>query len=569
LDNVSRQGLVQALLDDLKTCCTGNGNQSRLVINDAAKALLAVKTLGKMPIGSEVVATSANLSTLLALSTSLKNDPQAINEALRCVANALLLIETARMTWVGEQVGGGEACIDFLEKSTTPDQIFLASRILFLCTVSSASGTFIQTLVEVQHTGSSGTAIDIIGAKLDLLITCIVTGAKMAREAMTDILKFTFNLLVHYPKMVDCEVQDPNFKGKAKNITNDTVMGDYWSPKLAPILPPLIRVFNSLPASFPAPLASPLAEVIHSMITIPFSTSLRPVWFGQEFGTPYPPSGSNRTYSSSDTSSGTARSESPISGTAKEKPGPMDRALSVLAASRRSFSRSGSQSPTTASNKDIILRVHDLLEVSMSHYLPGDIDPDDASIKETCQKEGDSSLDDILSPLVVLMTRIAHADHDCRVRTREWLLPADLDRTRRLESRADLLGRCLRLLGSVHHSRLKDAVGEMLFAICDSDATTLSAQVGYGNVAGYLFNKGVMNAPTQPSNATLTTPSGAPINPITGTLQAEPVPSDMTEEEKEREAEKLFVLFDRLEKSGVLPPSQNPIRKAAAEGRLG
>jgi hypothetical protein len=105
----------------------------------------------------------------------------------------------------------------------------------------------------------------------------------------------------------------------------------------------------------------------------------------------------------------------------------------------------------------------------MSHYLPEDIDPDDVSVREICQKEGDSSLDDILSPLVVLMTRIAHADRDSRVRIREWLLPADLDRTRRLESRADLLGRCLRLLGSVHHSRLKDAVGEMLFAICDSD----------------------------------------------------------------------------------------------------
>lgn len=34
--------------------------------------------------------------------------------------------------------------------------------------------------------------------------------------------------------MVDCEVQDPSFKGKAKDITNDAVIGDYWSPKLAP-----------------------------------------------------------------------------------------------------------------------------------------------------------------------------------------------------------------------------------------------------------------------------------------------------------------------------------------------
>lgn len=100
-------------------------------------------------------------------------------------------------------------------------------------------------------------------------------------------------------------------------------------------------------------------------------------------------------------------------------------------------------------------------------------------------------------------------------------------------------------------------------------AATLSAQVGYGNVAGFLFNKGVLSAPAQPSNATLVTPSGAPINPITGTIQEPSVPSDMTDEEKEREAEKLFVLFDRLEKTGALPPDQNPIRKAAAQGRLG
>lgn len=52
---------------------------------------------------------------------------------------------------------------------------------------------------------------------------------------------------------------------------------------------------------------------------------------------------------------------------------------------------------------------------------------------------------------------------------REWLVPDDLDRTNPLESRADLLGRCLRLLASIHHARLKDAVGEMLYAICESD----------------------------------------------------------------------------------------------------
>ena len=189
------------------------------ILLDAAKALLALKTLGKMPAGSEVIATAANLSTMLALSTALKNDTDAASESLRCVANALLLVDSARNIWVDTQVGGGEACISLLDvriprctcypsadlsmalqKSTTPDQIFLASRILFLCTVSATSGTFIQSLVEDKH-GSSGTTVDIIGAKLDILTNNILAGVKMGREAMTDMLKLTFNLLVYYPKV--------------------------------------------------------------------------------------------------------------------------------------------------------------------------------------------------------------------------------------------------------------------------------------------------------------------------------------------------------------------------------
>jgi hypothetical protein len=145
----------------------------------------------------------------------------------------------------------------------------------------------------------------------------------------------------------------------------------------------------------------------------------------------------------------------------------MDRALSALAAGRRSLSRA--PSPTAPSNFDIVQRVHDLLDVSTSHYLPGAIDPDDHSVSEICKAEGESSLDDILAPLVMLMTRLALADDGAKVKIRELLLPADIDRTRSLESREDLLGRCLRLLASIHHARLKDGIGEMLFAICDSD----------------------------------------------------------------------------------------------------
>jgi len=75
-----------------------------------------------------------------------------------------------------------------------------------------------------------------------------------------------------------------------------------------------------------------------------------------------------------------------------------------------------------------------------------------------------------------------------------------------------------------------------------------------------------MSAPAQgsgSSTASLVTSSGDVIDPITGTIvQPTPSVSDMTEEEREREMERLFVLFDRLEKIGALAPGRNPVRKA-------
>lgn len=102
-------------------------------------------------------------------------------------------------------------------------------------------------------------------------------------------------------------------------------------------------------------------------------------------------------------------------------------------------------------------------------------------------------------------------------------------------------------------------------------ATTLSGYLGYGNVAGFLFHKGVVSAPARSSisGAPTTTATGLPINPITGTIEKEHEPVSMTDEEKEQETEKLFVLFERLEKIGAMPPSRNPLRKAIQEGKLG
>jgi hypothetical protein len=107
----------------------------------------------------------------------------------------------------------------------------------------------------------------------------------------------------------------------------------------------------------------------------------------------------------------------------------------------------------------------------------------------------------------------------------------------------------------------------------------LSALVGYGNVAGFLFHKGVVNSPSPPPTAPgststghppLVTLSGEAINPITGTtVQGPSGLPDMSDEEKEREMEKLFVLFDRLEKTGAITRDQNPMRKVVQQATFG
>lgn len=96
----------------------------------------------------------------------------------------------------------------------------------------------------------------------------------------------------------------------------------------------------------------------------------------------------------------------------------------------------------------------------------------------------------------------------------------------------------------------------------------MGAQLGYGNCAGFMFNKGIMAPPPAPESKDDEIPDDPDINPITGSKSkpAGPDPlADMTEEEKEREAEKLFVLFDRLERLGM---AVNPVRKAMQEGKL-
>jgi hypothetical protein len=66
-----------------------------------------------------------------------------------------------------------------------------------------------------------------------------------------------------------------------------------------------------------------------------------------------------------------------------------------------------------------------------------------------------------------------------------------------------------------------------------------------------------------------TSSSPRTINPITGAYERfnDSIETPMTDEEKEREAEKLFVLFDRMNRNGAMSVV-NPVKEAQASGKL-
>lgn len=138
-------------------------------------------------------------------------------------------------------------------------------------------------------------------------------------------------------------------------------------------------------------------------------------------------------------------------------------------------------------------------------------------------------------------------------------------------------------------------MGELLYVACDEtcehsvswypcdvddfvfSAAKLSDEIGYGNAAGILFHKG-MAPPPKPEAKIEEIPdeTEAPTdplrNPITGLVQEEddakhPM-ADMTQEEKEREAERMMALFDRMDKNPAMQLVENPMKDAVRSGKI-
>lgn len=179
-------------------------------------------------------------------------------------------------------------------------------------------------------------------------------------------------------------------------------------------------------------------------------------------------------------------------------------------------------------------------------------------------------LETTVTPLIGAIRAIhEYAPKDVKESIRTKLLPKEADRTQVLGRSGSLPSWLLRNSTNPITPQLRETISNLFFDLSDKDASTFVENVGYGFASGFLFSRG-LPVPQNASEANARGTPNRPINPITGQFidtERQPEGPEMTEEEREREAERLFVLFERLNANGVIS-AENPMRTAVQEGRF-
>jgi hypothetical protein len=191
----------------------------------------------------------------------------------------------------------------------------------------------------------------------------------------------------------------------------------------------------------------------------------------------------------------------------------------------------------------------------------------------------EKDLDQAAAPLCTLIRRCYELAHPRMKAFMRWImLPREQDRDKPLGQGDSISARLLRLSCSPNLPTLRENISSLLFELSDKDASKFVKNIGYGFASGFLMSNNIpipSNAAEASSIASDDTSEGAStsgVNPLTGQrLSAEDQDKgkdkEMTQEEKEREAERLFVLFERLKATGVVDV-KNPVQQAVDEGRF-
>ncbi|XP_056907570.1 synembryn-B isoform X1 [Takifugu flavidus] len=168
-----------------------------------------------------------------------------------------------------------------------------------------------------------------------------------------------------------------------------------------------------------------------------------------------------------------------------------------------------------------------------------------------------------LTPVLSLLTEGSRCHREIRRYIKAQVLPPLKDVKIRPEVGSTLRNKLVRLMTHVDMG-VKQTAAEFLFVLCKESVDNLLKYTGYGNAAGLLVARGLLaggRGETQYSededSDTEEYKSAKPfINPITGHIE-EPMPNpieEMTEDQKEYEAEKLANMFDKLSRQNVIRP---------------
>uniref|UniRef100_A0A3P8SB94 Synembryn n=1 Tax=Amphiprion percula TaxID=161767 RepID=A0A3P8SB94_AMPPE len=168
-----------------------------------------------------------------------------------------------------------------------------------------------------------------------------------------------------------------------------------------------------------------------------------------------------------------------------------------------------------------------------------------------------------LTPVLSLLTEGSRHHREIRRYIKAQVLPPLKDVKIRPEIGTTIRNKLVRLMTHVDMG-VKQTAAEFLFVLCKESVDNLLKYTGYGNAAGLLVARGLLaggRGETQYSededSDTEEYKSAKPfINPITGHVE-EPMPNpieEMTEEQKEYEAQKLVNMFDKLSRQNVIRP---------------
>ncbi|XP_029382887.1 synembryn-A-like isoform X2 [Echeneis naucrates] len=173
-----------------------------------------------------------------------------------------------------------------------------------------------------------------------------------------------------------------------------------------------------------------------------------------------------------------------------------------------------------------------------------------------------------LTPILNLLTESCRAHRETRHYIRKHILPPLRDVSHRPEEGSTVKSRLIRLMTHLD-TDLKYCAADLIFVLCKENVRRFVKYTGYGNAAGLLATRGLLGGQgprTNSSDALYSSDSDSDteeyrqvkdrINPVTGRVEAEQ--SDpmegMTEEEKEEEAKRLIMLFNRLSRDSIIQP---------------